>query len=873
MSIKNILPLIVCLFFSLNEGIAQITTDTIPNIDYSEQKEYEIGGITVTGANFSDENAIKSIAGLKVGDKIRVGTGGYDISRAIKSLWRLRLFTDVRIFQTKTIGDIIMLEIAVKERPRLSRYSYKNVKKKFHDDLNGVVNRYLLKGGIITENIKTNAVNGIKEFFEGKGYLDAEVKVEEINDNVSVNSVRLIFDVDRKERIKIKNISFTGNNTVKARKLRKLMKETKEKRRIFSGSKFIKNEFEGDQKNIVAYYNKIGFRDARILGDSVWRRPDGKLEVLVNIEEGNRYYFRDIAWKGNSIYPTNTLAEVLGIEKGQVYNQELLETRLSFSQDGRDITTLYMDNGYLFFRVDPIEVSIDNDSIDLEIRIYEGPQATIDKVTIAGNDRTHEHVIRRELRTRPGEKFSRSQIIRSQREIINLGYFNPESMGINTPVNPQRGTVDIDYTVEEKPSDQLELSAGWGGAGRGVIGTLGVSFNNFSVRNILKKSSWSPLPQGDGQRLSLRAQTNGRFYQSYNASFTEPWLGGKKPTSFTLAGYYTRLTNGLDKNSASFQSLGITNLSIGLGTRLKVPDDNFVLSGAINLQNLALNRWNRGDFRLQDGSLLSEGNFRNFSLKATLARTTVVDPIFPKTGSKVSLSVSLTPPYSLFKNSNFFRLSTSEKAIIAAQNPEVTTEAGQELLYANAENAERFKWLEYHKWRFDAEWYTPLGGKFVLKSSIKIGMLGFYDSNIGLSPFERFVLGGDGLAGQQFGLLGNDIISLRGYEVNDLEASNNGGASVFDKLTVEVRYPISLNPSSTIFILGFVQGGNAWSRFKDFNPFDVRRSAGLGLRVFLPMFGTLGFDYGLGFDKENIPDGAKWSEYGQFNIILGFEPD
>ena len=861
MNLKNILPFLVFLLFVTSTGLAQITVDSIPNIDYSERKEYEIGGITVVGANHSDENALKSIAGLKVGDKIRIGVGGYDISKAIKALWKLRLFTDVQIYQTKTIGDIIMLEIAVKERPRLSRYSYKNTKKKYHDDLNGEVNKYLLKGGIITENIKTNSVNGIKNFFEGKGYLDATVKVEEIVDDVNVNSVRLVFDIDKKERVKIQDISFKGNETVKSRKLRKLMKDTKERRRIFSSSKFIEDDYELDKENIVAYYNTIGFRDARVTGDSIWRQDDGRLQVQVNVEEGNRYFFRDIAWKGNTIYPTKTLADVLGIESGQVYNQELLETRLSFSQDGRDITTLYMDNGYLFFRVDPIEVSIDNDSIDLEIRIFEGPQATIDKVTIAGNDRTHEHVIRRELRTRPGEKFSRSQIIRSQREIINLGYFNPESMSINTPVNPQRGTVNIEYTVEEKPSDQLELSAGWGGAGRGVIGTLGVSFNNFSVRNIINRESWSPLPQGDGQRLSLRAQTNGRFYQSYNASFTEPWLGGKKPTSFTVAGYYTRLTNGLDASSASFNSLGITNFSVGLGTRLKVPDDNFVLSGSINLQNLALNQWNRGDFRLQDGSLLTDGNFRNFSLKGTLARTTVVDPIFPKTGSKVSLAVSITPPYSLFKKDDFFKLSEVERAGLTDDE------------IVSIENANRFKWLEYHKWRFDAEWYTPIVGNLILKSSIKIGMLGFYDSNIGLSPFERFVVGGDGLAGQQFGLLGNDIISLRGYEVTDLPESNNGGASVFDKLTVELRYPISLNPSSTIYVLGFVQGGNTWGRFKDFNPFDVKRSAGVGLRVFLPMFGTLGFDYGLGFDKENIPAGAKWQEFGQFNIILGFEPD
>ena len=845
MNLKNIIPLLFCLFIFICDATAQPGNDT-PTIDYSEPKEFEIGGITVVGANYSDETAIKSIAGLKVGDKIRIGSGGYDVARAIKALWKLRLFTDVSIYQTKTIGDIVMLEIAVKERPRLSRYSYRGTKKSYHDDMNDILNAYLLKGGIITNNIKVNSINGIKEFFAEKGYLDAEVKVEEIPEETPPNSVRLVFDIDRKERIKIQDVVFTGNTQVKDRKLRKLMKETRRKKHLFSSSKLIAEEFKNDKKKLVSYYNTIGFRDARVLGDSIWREEDGDLMVQVNIEEGNRYYFRNIAWKGNSIYQTKMLSEVLGISKGEVYNQELLETRLSFSQDGRDITTLYMDNGYLFFRVDPIEVSIDNDSIDLEIRIYEGPQATIDNVTIAGNDRTHEHVIRRELRTRPGQKFSRSDIIRSQREIINLGYFNPETLDVNTPVNPQRGTVDIEYTVEEKPSDQLELSAGWGGAGRGVIGTLGVSFNNFSLRNIMKKESWSPLPQGDGQRLSLRAQTNGRFFQSYNISFTEPWLGGKKANSFTVAGYYTNLTNGISKDAVGFSSLGIANFSIGLGTRLKVPDDNFVYSATLNLQQLNLNNWSRGDFIVDGEGALENGKFYNFNIRQTLARTTVVDPIYPKTGSKVSLTLQLTPPYSLFNKDRQYQDESVEK---------------------------RFKYLEYHKWRFDAEWYTQIVGNLVLLTSAKIGMLGLYNEDIGLSPFERFVLGGDGLAGQQFGLLGNDIISMRGYDTEHIAASNSGGAAVFDKFTVELRYALTTNPSSTIYVHVFAQGGNAWNRIGDFNPFDIKRSFGAGLRVFLPMFGTLGFDYGLGFDRDDIAPGSPLSQYGTFNIVLGFEPD
>jgi outer membrane protein insertion porin family len=839
--------IVLFLFFSLTLPLlsnAQSATDTLPVLRYDNPVDYEIGGIKVSGAAFSDDNAIINIAGFKVGDKIRIP--GAEIQKAIKNLWRLRLFTDVQIIKEKTIGDIVFLEILVEERPRLSRHSYQGVKKGYHDDLNDEIDKFLLKGGIVTENIKVNACEAIEGYFIGKGFLDARCRVMEVPDSSRTNAVRLVFNVDRGEKVKIKEITFTGNDQVKERKLKKQLKETKERKRLFSTSKFIKDEYETDKDNVITFYNSLGFRDARILGDSLWRGPDGMLYINIDLEEGNQYYFRNISWKGNSIYDTETLAQVLGIESGEVYDQELLETRLRFSQDGRDVSTLYMDNGYLFFQVDPIEVAVDNDSIDLEIRIFEGPQATIDKVVIRGNDRTHEHVIRRELRTRPGQKFSRSDIIRSQREIINLGYFNPETLGINTPVNPQRGTVDIEYTVEEKPSDQLELSAGWGGAQR-VIGTLGVSFNNFSLRNVFKKEAWKPLPQGDGQRLSLRAQTNGDFYQSYNVSFTEPWLGGRKPNSLTVAGFFNRFAFGT-RGTETYQSFNIRQASISLGTRLKWPDDNFVSNTAINIQTLSLNNWSRGLFRTDDGEIVQEGNYNNFSIRQTIARSTVNDPIFPKDGSRISLSVQLTPPYSLFSNKN----------------------------YENLPAEQRFEYLEYHKWRFDAEWYTPIVGNLILKAQAKIGMLGFYNSEIGTSPFERFQLGGDGINNQQFGFAGVDIISLRGYEVSDLEANRDptGGTSatpVFDKFTVELRYPVSLNPSSTIYVLAFAQGGNAWRSFRDFNPFDVKRSVGMGLRVFLPMFGTLGFDYGIGFDKVGAE--RTLQGLGDFNIVLGFEPE
>ncbi|MFT5164913.1 MAG: outer membrane protein insertion porin family [Saprospiraceae bacterium] len=821
--------------------------DTLPVIEYGQPKDFEIGGIKVYGAQYSDENAIIAITGLKVGDKVRIP--GEKIYRAIKALWKLRLFTDVEILQEKLIGDVIFLEIYVTERPRLARHSFKNVKKSLHDDLNDDVNKFLLKGGIVTENIKTNASNAVKEYFQGKGYLDAVVTVEEIPDEKLVNAVRLVFEVEKKGKVKIEDITFTGI-TVKPKKLRKKMDETHRKRKIFSASKLIQEDYEADKKNIIAYYNTIGFRDAKIISDSIWREKDGDLQIHLNIFEGNQYYFRDISWKGNSIYDVPTLASRLGIEKGEVYNTELLETRLRFSQDGRDVSTLYMDNGYLFFQIDPIETSIIDDSIDLELRIYEGPQATIDKVSITGNDRTHEHVIRRELRTRPGQKFSRSDIIRSQREIINLGYFNPEALDINTPVNAQRGTVDIEYKVEEKPSDQLELSAGWAGSGRGVIGTLGVSFNNFSVRNIFKKESWSPLPQGDGQRLSLRAQTNGRFFQSYNVSFTEPWLGGKKPTSFTVAGFYNRFAFG-DRAFSNFQRFVIAGGTVTLGTRLKWPDDNFISQTAVTLQNLSLENWNRGLFITEDGQVVTDGNYYNFSVTQTFTRSTVSDPLFPNSGSRFTLAVSLTPPYSLFNNKDYTDLPVNEK----------------------------FKFLEYNKWKFNAEWYVNIFDKFVIKTAAKIGMIDSYNDEIGISPFERFQLGGDGLANQQFGAYtGVDLISLRGYEENELPANVQKGSVVatpiYDKFTIELRYPISTNPSSTIYALAFVEGGNSFRTFRDFNPFDLKRSAGVGLRVFLPMFGTLGFDYGLGFDKpDDGTDGSIFAKYGNFNIILGFEPE
>lgn len=847
MKLSVYLPFFLCL---LTAATATAQTDSLdlPVYDYNEPQEFEIGGISVAGAFFAEENAIIGVTGLSVGDKVRVP--GPDIPRAIKNLWRLRLFTDVAIEQDKVIGDVIFLRVRVEERPRFLRHSYRGVKQSKHEDLNEVVNGYIVRGGIVSEDAKVNAAEGIEQYFIEKGYLDAAVEVEEIVDTSRANSVRLLFDVDKGSRVKIAEINFIGNEDIADKKLRKKMKETTEKRKLFKGSKFRPQEYETDQQAVIAYYNTLGYRDARILGDSIYRNVDGDLVIDIDINEGNQYFFRNITWKGNSIYDTETLSRVLGIEKGDVFNEVELQSRLSFSQDNADVSSLYMDNGYLFFNVDPIEVAIEGDSIDLEMRIFEGPQATIDKVTIAGNDRTHEHVIRREVFTRPGQKFSRSDIIRSQRQIISLGYFNQETLGIDTPVNPDRGTVDINYTVEEKPSDQLELSAGWGGR-RGVIGTLGVTFNNFSLRNLFNKEAWHPLPQGDGQRLSLRAQTNGRFFQSYNASLTEPWLGGKRPTSLTVSAFYNKYDLG---NALAPRKLVIQQAAVSLGTRLRWPDDNFVFRTGVNLQTLDLDGWNQL-FISDRGEAVNDGNYINLSFNFTLARTTANDPIFPKQGSNIELSVNVTPPYRALG--------------LVDDDPEQLNNI-----------QERFRFLEYHKWRLNADWYTPLVGKLVLKTQAKIGYLGAYDNAVGVSPFERFQLGGDGINNQQFAFAGVDIISLRGYETTEL--SNNFvvddrgierevATPIFSKYTLELRYPLSLNPSSTIYVLAFAQGGNAWRTSRDFNPFDLKRSVGFGARVFLPMFGTLGFDWGYGFDKNlDLTPDAKSST---FNIILGFEPE
>ncbi len=843
--------------------------------DYSERNKYEIGGINIVGAENRDRNAIKSIAGLREGNTINIPST--ETSKAIKSLMRLRLFEDVQIHIDSIVDDeIVFITLNLIERPTLSRYTYKGVKKSIHDDLNDIVNNIISKEGIVTDDQKDLVRLKLEEYFIEKGRLDAKVKVNEKKDPRRENSIILEFDIDRGPRIKVKNITFTGNDKFSDRRLRKKMKNTKRRWTLFRKSKYIQKEYEEDKESLLAYYNKHGFKNARILGDTIYRNSKGDVVVDIKVHEGQVFHFRNITWKGNSLYSDNRLNAILGINKGDVYNPELMETRLRFSQDGRDVSSLYLDDGYLGFQVDPVEIAIINDSIDIEMRIYEGPQFTIDQVIINGNDRTHEHVIRRELRTRPGQKFSRSEIIRSQREIINLGYFNPESLGLETPVNQSRGTVDIIYNLEERPADQLELSAGYGGFS-GLIGTLGVTFNNFSLANVRDRSTWSPLPQGDGQKLSLRLQSNSRFFRSYNISFTEPWLGGNKPRSLTVGA----VASSFDYSSLGTGKFSITRVFAGLGSQLKWPDDFFSSSTTLNIESIRLDEYQNSSFAVREGGQfiqITDGNFKNFSIQQTFARSSINDPLFPRSGSRISLTMKFTPPYSLFRGDTDYSLTDEEIGNLKVKlqeerGPAVPVTDSE--LYAAAKGIElgrKFEWLEYHKWNFNSEWYFNLVDKLVLMAQAKMGFVGYYNQELGTTPFERFEIGGDGLTNQNNQIQGRDILALRGYDVADIEANREGGGTIFNKYTLELRYPLSLNPNSTIYATAFMQGGNAWGRFRDFNPFDVKKSAGMGLRVFLPMFGLLGFDYGFGFDKVRAP-GSSITDYAKFSIIIGFEPE
>ncbi|MBX2904198.1 MAG: BamA/TamA family outer membrane protein [Chitinophagales bacterium] len=851
------------------------------HVDFSKSAELEIQEIKVEGTKYLDERILVTLSALRVGDKIKVP--GESISKAIKNLWKQRLFTFVSIKITKQEKDKVWLLIKVEERPRISRYTIKGVKS---GDLEEVRKKIDLRAGsILTESVKAQAANALKTYFIDKGYLNTTVEVTEKRDSLIPNSVKVELWVDKGQRVKINYITFDGVQSVTANRLRRAMKETKEKVKFdldeilnfrknikdsiwrkhpykllelspmriyeyvdrytnlnfFKSSKFKRKEYEDDKRKIIEYYNSQGFRDAAIVTDSVYLTDSRNLNIDISVDEGKRYYFRNIYLNGNTKYSDSLIYRIVNIKKGEIYNQKLLDEKLFMSQNGGDLSSLYMDDGYLFFSVTPMEVKIDDDSIDVELRINEGPQATIKDVRILGNTKTNERVIRRELYTLPGNKFSRSDLLRSQRQIVNLGYFDPQQLDMVPIPNPEKGTVDIEYRVTEKPSDQLELSAGWGGRqsqGGGLVGTLGLTFTNFSLRNMFKKKAWNPLPSGDGQRLSVRVQSTGARSQFYTVSFTEPWLGGKKPQSLTLSFNRTRLNN-LDLNYKIDGKYIATAATIAFGTRLKKPDDFFTAEVAMTFQRYELTNYPNSFFIFQ------EGKANNLSFSFNLSRNSIDAPLYPTRGALFDFTVSATLPYSLMfpgrKNIDY-------------SNPDLP-------------NSSRYNWIEYHKWKFKVDWYLPIWKNLVLKTSAKLGFLGLYNSNIGYSPFERFELGGDGISNAQ--ILGRDIISLRGYPV----ISPSGGAPVYNKFSMELRYPISLNPSATIYALAFFDGGNYWMNIKDYRPYDLRKSAGLGVRVFLPMFGLLGFDYGIGWDKTPKGGNNIFSKYGEFRIVLGFEPE
>lgn len=789
--------------------------DDAPLLDlsYTNPKTYEIGGIAVTGVKFLDPNALINMTGLRVGDQIKLPSE--TVATAVRKLWETNILGDVQIMVTRVEGNLVFLELALKERPRLAGFQFKGVTKSERDDLREKIN--LVRGRQLTDALLNQVKTTIKKFFVDKGYLNTTVNLRQEDDSTSRGTtVQLRIDVDKKERVKINAITFEGNQAFDEVTLRRKFSETKVRKwyRIFKASKYIKSNYEKDKKDLLEFYNKSGYRDAEIVSDSVYAHDDRSVNIKLKVSEGQRYYFRNINWVGNYLYDSKTLSQILGVNRGDVYNMETLERRLQFNPAGADISSLYMDDGYLFFQVEPVEVNVEGDSIDIEMRVYEGSQATINKINVSGNTKTNDHVILREIRTLPGQKFSRADLIRTQRELAQLGYFDPEQIGIQPVPDPNKGTVDINYTVVERPSDQIELSGGWGGF-FGFVGTLGLTFNNFSLRKIADLSEWSPLPGGDGQRLSLRVQANGAAFQTYSASFTEPWLGGRRPNSFSVAFNHSVQNN---FGAAIRSNLQLTSINVSLGRRLRWPDDYFSLVNSIGIQNYTLA--NYAIIQVGDKTY-NNGVSTALSFNTTLSRNSVNNPTFPTNGSTLSLSVSLTPPFSAFRANNRFE-----------------------------DLSERFRLIEYHKWMFDASWFTPLAKNLVLSTRAHMGFVGAYNGQLGVGPFERFRLGGSGLSGFNF-ILGYDVIAQRGYRDASVitgAANTNDAAIVYNKYVTEVRYAISTNPAATIFALGFVEAGNSWANYRDYSPFNFYRSAGIGARIFMPAFGMLGLDMGWPFD-------------------------
>lgn len=815
---------------TLIKGI--IVNDTLIPIKaknvFIKETNYELGGITIKGLQKFEEETVKIFTGLIVGQQIKLP--GDKLTSAIKKLYETKQFSNVDVYVSKIDGNVAYLEFEVQELPQLNNVTIEGVKKSKAKELQK--DAELKKGAMLTDNLIVTSKNYFKKKYQEKGYLKTKVTLDTKPDTSNVNSVNMLVYIDKGEKIKIKDIDFVGNDAFSEKKLRKVMKNTKKSMfgRFWKKSKYIEADFKEDLETIITAYSEKGYRDARVLDHSLAWNDNNTISLNIKVEEGKKYIFGDIKFLGNSKYTDAQLQSILRIEKGDTYNGKVLKERVSGTgaPDSEDITTLYQDNGYLFSRVMPVETRINNDSIDVEIRIYEDAPTQIKKVTVNGNDRTNDHVIYREIRTKPGYLYSKSDIIRTIREIGQLGFFDAEAITPDLNPNYQDKTVDIDYTVAEKGSSQIELQGGYGGGS--FIGTLGLSFNNFSARNIFNKKAYKPLPMGDGQTLALRLQKS-RYYTTSSFSFTEPWLGGKKPQSLSFSIYnskqfrYDYTTNKVDKD----QRLNIVGVTVGLGRRLKWPDNYFTLSQSISYQLYDLR-----DYPISTFSF-SSGSSNNLSYSITLGRSSAgANPIFPTYGSDFSIGAKVTFPYSLVNNKD----------------------------YEDIDDQEKYKWLEYYKVSFKGKWYTALTKDLVIMSNAEFGILGNYNKELGDSPFERFFVGGDGMASYQ--LDGRETIALRGYENSRL--SSIEGGTVYNKFQMELRYPITLKPSASIYVLGFLEAGNSYDGFKNFNPFVLKRSAGLGLRIFMPAFGLLGIDFAHGFDP--LPGQIEKSGW-QTHFIIG----
>lgn len=790
--------------------------------DYLTPKTYEIGGITFEGAENFDTRVVQLVAGLQVGDKLKIP--GDKLSVAIENLWKQGMFDDVQIRVTRIQGNLAFLQIVLKERPRMLKFSFSGVKKGEDKKLREEIN--IKTGDVVTENMLRTSANKIKSFYIDKGY--TRVSVTPVTEPDTSGRLIVTFKVNRGNKVKIDSLVFEGNEAFPDITLKGKMQKTRDvhfrkslrfwKKVFWKKSRYIENDYRADLDNVISYYNERGYRDARIVSDTLYdsqrsKKNQDRVIVKVNIHEGHKFFFRDITFSGNTVYSDDLLRRSLRINKGDPYNKRVLEENISYNPSGTDITSLYMDNGYLFFRATPVEVAVENDSIDIQIRIVEGKQARIRDVSIEGNTITNDKVIMRELHTRPGDLFSRDAVLRSRRELLTLRYFEEESVIPEPHPNPEDGTVDIVYKVKEGSTSQLNLQGGYGSGM--FIGQIGIQLNNFSIRNIFKKDAWVPLPAGDGQKLAFNATTNGSSYYAFSASFTEPWLGGRRAQSLTGQIYHNYMSNGIwvRRSDDSFYSLQITGLGLVYSKRLKWPDDYFIISHGVAYKHYILHNYSN----LATG-LFSNGTSNDISYCLTITRNSFDSPFYTRSGSELTVSASVTPPFSLFSDKD----------------------------YSHATAEEKYKWIEYYKVNLRGAWMLNVVGDVVLSTRFRFGWMGYYNKDIGLAPFGRYYVGGDGLS--SWVLDGREVIPLRGYENNSIGASSTGGGSVFDRFTIELRQSIVESGSATIWVLGFIEGGNCWADLSQFQPFQMYNSAGIGVRLYLPMLGLIGVDWGYGFD-------------------------